>query len=57
MSAGSPVSGFVSMIGNTVASESDAPGRGGPARWRYWASEAGTQLAMVRRSPAEEPEP
>jgi hypothetical protein len=45
------------MVGMTVASESDAPGLGDPARWRYWASEAGTLLVMARRSPAGGPEP
>jgi hypothetical protein len=57
MSAGNPVPGCVSMVGNTVASESDAPGLGDPARWRYWASEVGTLLVMARRSPAGGPEP
>ena len=57
MSAGSPSVGFVSMVGNTVASESDAPGLWDPARWGYWASEAGTLLVMTRRSPAGGPEP
>jgi hypothetical protein len=32
------------MVGMTMASESDTPGLGDPARWRYGASEVGTLL-------------